>query len=52
MRYLARVLKDLPIARKLLLASLIPVLTLIVLSIVTSRRVQVFSVDEEQLNVV
>ncbi|MGD9729692.1 MAG: ATP-binding protein [Nitrospiraceae bacterium] len=50
MRYLARVLKDLPIARKLLLASLIPVLTLIVLSIVTYRSVQVFSEDEEQLN--
>lgn len=51
MRYLARVLKDLPIARKLLLASLIPVLTIIVLSIVTYRSVQVFSEDEEQLNV-
>ncbi|WP_447603391.1 ATP-binding protein [Nitrospira sp. Nam80] len=50
MRYLARVLKDLPIARKLLLASLIPVLTIIVLSIVTYRSVQVFSEDEEQLN--
>ena len=50
MRYLARVLNDLPIARKLLLASLIPVLTIIVLSIVTYRSVQVFSEDEEQLN--
>lgn len=51
MRYLARVLNDLPIARKLLLASLIPVLTIIVLTIVTYHSVQVFSEDEEQLNV-
>ena len=51
MRYLARLLNDLPIARKLLLASLIPVLTIIVLSIVTYRSVQAFSHDEEQLNV-
>lgn len=51
MRYLARVLNDLPIARKLLLASLIPVMTIIVLTIVTYRSVQVFSEDEEQLNI-
>jgi PAS domain S-box-containing protein len=51
MRFLARVLNDLPIARKLLLASLIPVLTIIVLTVVTYRSVQVFSEDEEQLNI-
>ncbi|HZN45284.1 MAG TPA: ATP-binding protein [Nitrospiraceae bacterium] len=52
MRYIARFLNDLPIARKLLLASLIPVLTIVILSVVTYRSVQVFSEDEEHLNTI
>ena len=52
MPYIARFLNDLPIARKLLLASLIPVLTIVILSVVTYRSVQVFSEDEEHLNTI
>lgn len=40
---------NLPIERKLLLASVIPVLVLVLLSLVTYRSVRVFSDDEEQL---
>ncbi|BCA56170.1 putative Sensor histidine kinase [Nitrospira sp. KM1] len=50
MRRLLRVFSDLPIARKLFLASFIPVLTVILLSIVTYRSVETFSEDEGELN--
>jgi len=50
MRRLLKLFSDLPIARKLLLASVIPVLTVIVLSIVTYRSVETFSEDESELN--
>jgi PAS domain S-box-containing protein len=50
MRRLLKVFSDLPIARKLLLASVIPVLTVISLSIVTYRSVETFSDDESELN--
>ncbi len=41
---------NLPIEKKLLLASVIPILTLGVLSIVTFNSVQTFSQDEDRLN--
>lgn len=50
MRRLLKLFNDLPIARKLLLASVIPVLTVISLSIVTYRSVENFSEDESELN--
>ncbi|HET9962793.1 MAG TPA: ATP-binding protein [Nitrospiraceae bacterium] len=50
MRGLIQFLTDLPIARKLLLASIIPALTLLILSILTYRSVDAFSEDEGQLN--
>jgi PAS domain S-box-containing protein len=46
----ARFFNDLPIARKLLLTAIIPLVALIFLSITTYKRVQTFSQDEEQLN--
>jgi PAS domain S-box-containing protein len=49
MRYFHR-FNDLPIEKKLLLVSLIPILTLGVLSIVTYNSVQTFSHDEDRLN--
>ncbi|HKT34499.1 MAG TPA: ATP-binding protein [Nitrospira sp.] len=50
MRRLLKFFSDLPIARKLLLASVIPVLTVVLLSIVTYRSVENFSEDESELN--
>jgi PAS domain S-box-containing protein len=50
MRRLLRLFNDLPIARKLVLASVIPVVAVALLSVVTYRSVTVFSDDEEQLN--
>lgn len=50
MRVLLQFLSDLPIARKLFLASVIPVLTVMVLSTVTYRSVVTFSEDEGELN--
>lgn len=50
MRRLLRLFNDLPIARKLFLASVIPVLTVILLSLVTYRSVETFSEDEGELN--
>jgi PAS domain S-box-containing protein len=50
MRWLLRFLTDLPIARKLFLASVIPVITVVVLSILTYRSVVTFSEDEGELN--
>ena len=50
MRRLLKLFSDLPIARKLLLASVIPVITVISLSIVTYRSVETFSEDESELN--
>ena len=50
MRWLLQLLNDLPIARKLFLASVIPVLTVVVLSILTYRSVVTFSEDEGELN--
>lgn len=44
------VFTNLPIERKLLLVSVIPVLTLVVLSLVIFRSVQTFSHDEDRLN--
>ena len=41
---------NLPIEKKLLLVSVIPILTLAVLSIVTFNSVQTFSRDEDRLN--
>lgn len=46
----ARFFNDLPITRKLLLTSIIPLIALIFLSITTYKSVQTFSQDEEQLN--
>ncbi|TAJ07451.1 MAG: PAS domain S-box protein [Nitrospirae bacterium] len=43
-------LSNLPIERKLLLTSVIPVLAIVLLSAITYRSVQTFSEDEEQLN--
>ncbi len=45
-----RLFTNLPIERKLLLVSVIPVLTLLVLSLVTYQSVQTFSHDEDRLN--
>ncbi len=45
-----RFFSNLPIQRKLLLTSTIPVLAVALLSLVTYRSVQTFSDDEEQLN--
>jgi PAS domain S-box-containing protein len=50
MRRLLCLFNDLPIARKLFLASVIPVLTVILLSLVTYRSVETFSDDEGELN--
>jgi PAS domain S-box-containing protein len=50
MKRLLSLYSNLPIERKLLLASVIPVLVLILLSLVTYRSVRVFSDDEEQLS--
>ncbi|MEW6246263.1 MAG: ATP-binding protein [Nitrospirota bacterium] len=50
MRRLLRLFSDLPIARKLFLASVIPVVAVALLSVVTYRTVITFSEDEEQLN--
>jgi PAS domain S-box-containing protein len=50
MRRALKFFSDLPIARKLLLASVIPVLTVVSLSIVTYRSVETFSEDESELN--
>jgi PAS domain S-box-containing protein len=47
---IARLFNNLPITRKLLLTSIIPLIALIFLSITTYRSVQTFSQDEEQLN--
>ncbi len=48
--YLTRLFNDLPIGRKLLLVSIIPLTALILLSIVTFDSVQTVERDEEQLN--
>src|SRR5438093_8387234 len=45
-----RLFSNLPIQRKLLLTSVVPVLAVVLLSLVTYRSVQTFSDDEEQLN--
>jgi len=50
MRWFLQFLSDLPIARKLFLASVIPVLTVVVLSVLTYRSVVTFSEDEGELN--
>jgi PAS domain S-box-containing protein len=47
---LSDLLSNLPIARKLFLASVIPALTVLILSILTFRSVTTFSDDEGQLN--
>ena len=48
--YLTRLFNDLPIGRKLLLVSFIPLTALILLSFVTFQSVQTVQRDEEQLN--
>lgn len=48
--YLTRLFNDLPIGRKLLLVSFIPLTALILLSFVTYQSVQTVERDEEQLN--
>lgn len=50
MRRIATWLSNLPIERKLLLTSVIPVLAIVLLSAITYHSVQTFSEDEEQLN--
>ncbi|MGQ0810738.1 MAG: ATP-binding protein [Nitrospiraceae bacterium] len=50
MKRLLRFFSNLPIARKLLLTSVIPVAAIGLLSIVTYQSVTMFSDDEEQLN--
>jgi hypothetical protein len=50
MRRLLRLLNDLPIARKLLLTSVIPLIALVVLSALTYRTVRMFAEDQEELN--
>ena len=50
LEYLTRLFNDLPIGRKLLLVSFIPLTALILLSAVTYERVQTVARDEEQLN--
>jgi CHASE3 domain sensor protein len=47
---LSDLLSNLPIARKLFLASVIPALTVLLLSVLTYRTVTTFSDDEGQLN--
>jgi CHASE3 domain sensor protein len=47
---LSDLLSNLPIARKLFLASVIPALTVLLLSVLTYRSVTTFSDDEGQLN--
>src|SRR5919202_91836 len=49
---LLRLFNNLPIARKLLLTSVIPIVALIVLSVLTYESFQAFSDDEEQLNTI
>lgn len=49
-RHTASLFNNLPIRRKLLLISAIPLAALILLSVVTYNRVQTFSQDEERLN--
>ena len=49
-QHVARLFNNLPIHRKLLLASFIPLAALIILSVMTYQSVQTFSQDEEQLN--
>jgi PAS domain S-box-containing protein len=51
MRLLYR-FNDLPIGRKLLLASIVPLMAVILLSVVTYRSVQTFSEEEDQLNTI
>lgn len=46
----ARLFNHLPIRRKLLLASAIPLTALVLLSLVTFNSVELFSLDEEHLN--
>lgn len=46
----ARLFNNLPIHRKLLLASAIPLTALVLLSVLTFSSVQTFSLDEEHLN--
>ena len=46
----ARLFNNLPIHHKLLLASAIPLTALVLLSLLTYRSVETFSLDEEQLN--
>lgn len=46
---LARLFPNLPIERKLLLASVIPLAALIILSVMTYQSVEVFSQDEDEL---
>jgi PAS domain S-box-containing protein len=41
---------NLPIAKKLLFVSAVPVLTVLILSLVTFKSVQTFSLDEDRLN--
>src|SRR5690606_6263823 len=41
---------NLPIARKLLLVSGVPILAVLILSLVTYKSVQTFSLDEDHLN--
>ncbi len=48
--HVVRLVNDISIRRKLLLASAIPLVALILLSVVTYHSVQTFSQDEEQLN--
>lgn len=50
MQRLFRVFGNLPIERKLLLTSVIPILAVLLVSLFTYRSVQTFSDDEEQLN--
>lgn len=47
---LSKLFLNLPIARKLLLVSGVPVLAVLILSLVTYRSVQTFSLDEDHLN--
>lgn len=46
---LARLFPNLPIERKLLLASVVPLAALIILSVMTYQSVEVFSQDEDEL---
>ena len=47
---IARLFNNLPIHRKLLLASAIPLSALMLLSLITFQSVELFSIDEEHLN--